>query len=125
MLHLLDPQVYPLDGLADFKQRVSLRQEIAECMLSLTESESNFFLEQAIEELGDLLSSDNEVQLLRLKLTELIQNDVAEDDPTRLALIRSIRTHVSDVWRLHRRILRNRRTSSSVRRQLVRAFSDN
>lgn len=65
MLHLLDPQVYPLNSLDSFKERVRLRQEIAECMLSLTETESNFFLADGLEDLGNLLTQDAEFQSLR------------------------------------------------------------
>jgi ATP-dependent helicase HepA len=113
MLHLLDPQVYPLNSLDQFKQRVRMRQEIAECMLSLNENESNFFLSETMEELGDLLAGDAAFQSLRKKLAVLIEADIDEDHPERVILIRAIRTHVSDMWRLHRRILRNRRTNDT------------
>ncbi len=113
MLHLLDPQIYPLDSLHSFKERVRLRQEIAECMLSLTETESNLFLTDTLEELGGLLTQDSEFQTLRSQLTKLLENDVTEDDPNRNSLIRAIRTHVSDMWRLHRRILRSRRNEQT------------
>ena len=113
MLHLLDPQVYPLDSLDSFKERVRLRQEIAECMLSLTETESNFFLADALEDLGNLLTQDAEFQSLRAELVKLLEDDVAEDDSKRNELICAIRTHVSDMWRLHRRILRSRRTEQT------------
>lgn len=113
MLHLLDPQVYPLDSLEAFKERVRIRQEIAECMLSLSESESNYFILDALEELGRLLVNDTEFQDICNKLVVLIEKGIAEDDLDRNALIRSIRSHVSDVWQLHRRILRNRRTEQT------------
>ena len=113
MLHLLDPQVYPLDSLNAFKQRVELRQEIAERMLDLREDESNFFLGDTLEVLGELLSEDREFQVLRQQLAKLVEQDVDEKDTRRVELIRSIRTHVSDMWRLHRRILRSRRTDST------------
>ena len=113
MLHLLDPQVYSLDSLEDFKERVRIRQEIAECMLSLSASESNYFISDALEELKRLLVNDSEFQELSNKLVVLIEKGIAEDDPDRNALIRSIRSHVSDVWQLHRRILRNRRTEQT------------
>jgi ATP-dependent helicase HepA len=109
MLHLLDPQVYSLDSLDLFKERVQFRQEIAECMLSLTETESNSFVSDALNELDAILTDDVEFQSLRVRLLELIEDDISEDDPKRLSLIRSIRSHVSDIWRLHRRILRSRR----------------
>ena len=113
MLHLLDPQVYRLDSLNSFKERVRLRQEIAECMLSLTETESNLFLADTLTELGKFLIKDGEFQSLRADLVKLLEEDVAETDPDRLALIRAIRTHVGDMWRLHRRILRSRRTEQT------------
>ena len=113
MLHLLDPQVYSLNSLDEFKRRVQLRQVIAERMMDLREDESNFFLGDALEVLGELLPDDQEFQGLRHKLRDLIDNDVAEQDSQRIQLIRSIRTHVSDMWRLHRRILRSRRTDST------------
>ena len=114
MLHLLDPQVYPLDSLEHFKDRVRLRQEIAERMLDLSESESNYFLRDTLDVLGELLPKDPEFQRLRRKLGDLIGQDVDEADPGRTDLIRSIRTHINDMWRLHRRILRNRRTNSTA-----------
>jgi len=114
MLHLLDPQVYPLDSLDQFKQRVHLRQEIAERMMDLREDESNFFLGDTLEVLGDLLAEDEAFQVLRSELGELVERDVDEADSRRIELIRSIRSHVSDMWRLHRRILRNRRTDATA-----------
>jgi len=114
MLHLLDPQVYRLEQFESFKKRVQLRQQIAECMLSLSESESNFFLEQTLEELSELLIDDAEFIKLKTELLGLVQADVAEEDERRVTLIRAMRTHVSDMWRLHRRILRNRRTDETA-----------
>jgi ATP-dependent helicase HepA len=113
MLHLLDPQVYPLDSLDSFKQRVKLRQEIAERMTDLREDESNFFLGDTLGVLGELLAEDSEFQTLRKELGQLVEQDVDEQDSRRIELIRSIRTHVSDIWRLHRRILRSRRTNAT------------
>lgn len=113
MLHLLDPQVYPLDSLDSFKQRVQLRQEIAERMMDLRVDESNFFLGDTLDVLGELLADDSEFQTLRKELGQLVEQDIDEQDSRRIELIRSIRTHVSDMWRLHRRILRSRRTDAT------------
>jgi ATP-dependent helicase HepA len=113
MLHLLDPQVYPLDSLDSFKQRLQLRQEIAERMTDLREDESNFFLGDTLSVLGELLAEDSEFQTLRKELAQLVEQDIDEQDSRRIELIRSIRTHVSDMWRLHRRILRSRRTDAT------------
>jgi ATP-dependent helicase HepA len=113
MLTILDPQVYKLEDIEGFKKRVERRQEVAESMLSLSESESNFFVEQALEELSEFLVDDQEFKSLSHELLGLIGEDVDQDDARRNELVKAIRSHVSDTWRLHRRILRNRRTASN------------
>ena len=113
MLHLLDPQVYRLEDIQAFKERVRLRQEIAENLAGLRETESNYFLGDTLEVLGQILSEDKDFLTLQRRLSTLIRNDVDEKDAERNHLIRSIRSHVSDMWRLHRRIIRNRRTETT------------
>ena len=113
MLHLLDPQVYSLDGLVEFKRRIQMRQEIAERVADLREDEQNYFLADTLDALGELLADDQEFHYLRRTLACLIDDDVDEDDKQRIALIRAMRSHVSDMWRLNRRILRSRRTVTS------------
>ena len=58
MLHLIDPLLYSLDDIDLFRQRVRHRQEVAESMASLTEDESNFFLEQTLSELSQFFPDD-------------------------------------------------------------------
>lgn len=109
MLHLIDPVLYSLDDLEAFRQRVRHRQEVAEAMVSLAEDESNFFLGQTLEMLGEFFPVGDRFHDLARPLAELIEKDAAEDDPERQRLIRALRTHVSETWRLHRRLLRSRR----------------
>jgi ATP-dependent helicase HepA len=110
MLHLLDPAVYSLDDIESFRERVRHRQGVAEGMLSLTESESNYFLGNAIDDLGQFFPADQHFRDLADKTRELLGRDVAEDDPERCRLVSQLRSHVSETWRLHRRLLRNRRS---------------
>jgi ATP-dependent helicase HepA len=114
MLHLLDPEVYSLDDLDSFKKRVALRQSIAECLSDLREDESNGFIEDALRELGEILNDDKEFMSLQGALLSLVENDVDEQDADRNHLIRVIRTHLAEMWQLHRRILRSRRDDKAA-----------
>ena len=109
MLHLLDPQVHPLQDYEAFRNRVRLRQEIAECMAALDPRESNLFLTRTLDELAQLIVGDTEFDRLRTTLKMALDADVDETDPKRNEAVTAIRHHVGDMWRLHRRIIRSRR----------------
>lgn len=113
MLHLIDPLVHSLDDLDAFRQRVRHRQEVAESLVALTEDESNFFLAQTLTELGRFFPDDVRFHELRQSLSVLVEQDIAENDAERCRLIRTLRAHISETWRLHRRLLRNRRSEST------------
>lgn len=113
LLHLIDPLLYSLDDIEAFRQRVRLRQEVAESMVSLTEDESNFFLGQTLAELSAFFPDDIRFHRLQQPLSQLVERDVPEEDAERCSLIRALRTHISETWRLHRRLLRNRRTENT------------
>jgi ATP-dependent helicase HepA len=115
MLHLIDPLLYSLTDLEAFRLRVTHRQEVAEAIVSLAEDKINVLLEQTLERLSEFFPVDDRFHDLRRPLSELIGRDVAEDDAERCRLIRSLRVHVSETWRLHRRLLRNRRSENRER----------
>lgn len=110
MLHLLDPATYALNGLDAFRNRVRLRQEVAELFMGMTEDQQNYFLSEQALELLRHFPEDRRLRTLVEKLTATLDEDPPEDDPQRQGAIRAIRVHVSETYRLHRRILRNRRT---------------
>lgn len=108
MLHLLDPVTYRLEDIAGFKERVRLRQEIGRLLLSFKESASPFVLKISLGKLRSLFDRDSRLIALTDRLESLLTT--AEVDLTeRGQVIRAIRTHISDTYRLHRRMLRNRR----------------
>lgn len=113
MLHLIDPLLYSLDDLAAFRQRVQHRQQVAELMSSLSEDESNFFLRQTLSDLSQFFPEDSRFHEVQATLRNLVESDVDESDAERCTLIRTLRTHISETWRLHRRLLRNRRTENT------------
>jgi ATP-dependent helicase HepA len=108
MLHLLDPVTYRLEDIEGFKERVYLRQDIGRILLSFKENAPSFVLKASIGKLRNLFTQDSRL----LALIEQFEHslNLPEANPTeRGRVIRAIRTHISDTYRLHRRMLRNRR----------------
>lgn len=109
MLSLLDPVVYPLDDLEGFRAKVSNRQGIAETVAALDPSNS-LFMDSVLDELLDRLPNDPRLSELSLALKERLLDLPDESDPEFCASVRQLRAHISETYRLNRRILRNRRT---------------
>lgn len=110
MLHLLDPITYQLDDLEGFRARVKNRQQIGRVLLSFKEGANPFVLKTNLNQLRNLFAEDPYL----LNLTDELQNCLqTKETPAALRdrMVRSIRTHISDTYRLHRRMLRNRRAA--------------
>ena len=113
MLHLLDPAMYSLDDLPAFQERVRQRQRVAEAMSALQPDEPNLFMKQAVEDIAELAPQDHRLTELAGLLMARLESDPAENDSERCRLVAHLRSHISETWRLHRRILRTRRTKDS------------
>jgi len=110
MLHLLDPANYDLDDLESFRQRVVKRQAIAEIFHSFTGDNQNFFLKQLAGELQKYFPEDRQLGRLIETALPLLDFGIPQESPERLTAIEAIRIHVSETYRLHRRLLRTRRS---------------
>lgn len=108
MLHLLDPTGYPLDGETEFRKRVSERQALAEIVASLT-PDNALYLDDALDELAIMFPDDLRLQDEAGRLRQIIVGMPSEDDPDLVSAVAVVRDHLSEVYRLHRRILRHRR----------------
>ncbi|MGK7944785.1 MAG: protein DpdE [Microcystaceae cyanobacterium] len=106
MLHLLDPDTYQLDDLDGFRERVQKRREIGQVLLSFKEGVHPFVLKKSLKTLRALFNDDT----ILLSLIEALQTQIAnkEDEGINQQIL-AIRSHISDTYRLHRRMLRNRR----------------
>ncbi|MDZ8185627.1 MAG: protein DpdE [Nostoc sp. ChiSLP02] len=102
MLHLLDPTTYRLDDLAGFRAKVESRQQIGKVLLALQEDTKPAVLKKNLQELRSLFPDDKYL----LKLVEDLEKSSEQNQ-----IIQAIRTHISDTYRLHRRMLRNRRAA--------------
>jgi ATP-dependent helicase HepA len=111
LLHLLDPAVYPLEGLDAFQLRVARRQQLADLFVAFTEDQEPFFLETMIGQLAELFPVDVRLNVMLNKLKDDLSCETAFDEARRRAAIRGVRLHLSETYRLHRRLLRNRRSN--------------
>jgi len=107
LLHLLDPTVYDLSDVDGFRERIAKRQNLADLFASFTEDQLPFFLQSSAEELAAVFPDDRRLGILVAELKPLLES---EDDEIGIReLVRRIRVHLSETYRLNRRILRNRR----------------
>lgn len=107
LLHLLDPTVYDLSDVAGFRERIAKRQNLADLFASFTEDQLPFFLQSTAEELAEVFPDDRRLGTLVAELKPLLESE--ENENGIRTLVRCIRVHLSETYRLNRRILRNRR----------------
>ena len=108
MLNLLDPVVYPLEDLDGFRAKVVTRQALAETVAALDPS-NVLMLDSVLDDLLHRLPNDSRLDELTQNLQKKLVGIPDEDDPEIIALILQLRAHISETYRLNRRILRNRR----------------
>ncbi|WP_325065498.1 protein DpdE [Sphingomonas paucimobilis] len=110
MLHLLDAATYPLGGEDAFRRKVESRQALAEIVAGLT-PENAMYLDYTIDQLAALFPDDELLQEHASDLRGVIDTMPEPDDPALIEAIGRLHAHLSEVYRLHRRILRHRRRS--------------
>lgn len=115
LLHLLDPVVYPLGDFEGFRNRLQRHQTVATLYSQFQPQEdSGSYLEEALEQLTAAFPHDVRLGQLAEELRPFLAYGTAPDAPGREELIRAIRSHVSEAYRLHRRLLRNRRADERI-----------
>lgn len=118
MLHLLDPAAYPLEQRELFRQRVRDRQAIADSMSDLSDDASPYFVQEALTSIQKYGTGDQRLS----QLCDRVRSNLNEDalSPVRIRAIRSLRFHLSEIYRLHRRLLRTHRDDALVQMLLPR-----
>lgn len=110
MLHLLDPVVFPLDDIDGFNRLIEARQMVAERVAALA-PENMLVMQADLDELLGLFSNDVQLQEHITRLKGILRQLPDEDDEVFIDALEAVRIHVSETYKLHRRILRNRRSS--------------
>ena len=108
MLHLLDPKIHHLEDLDGFRARVAKRTEVGELFFTFTEDTPAFLLGNKIDRLRELFPSDARLSGFLVQLSEALKGGQDLTGP-----IRRIRAHLSESYRIHRRMLRTRRSTAA------------
>ncbi|MYQ36376.1 protein DpdE [Streptomyces cellulosae] len=114
LLHLLDKDVYKWSEREAFEQRYNHRAELATHLYSLS-AEFHLLLPSSIDMIKELLpQEDTRFDDLAARVLELVDaegNLCAETDMEDLsARVTALQAHISETYRLHRRVIRHRRT---------------
>jgi len=110
MLHLLDPDTYKLTDQEGFRLRIEHRQALAGIVAGLT-PENVLYLDHPLDRLEKMFPDDVLLQEQSRALRAISDRMPAEDDPALVEAVGRVRAHLSEAYRLHRRILRHRRRS--------------
>ncbi|MET9218652.1 protein DpdE [Streptomyces sp. NPDC003300] len=114
LLHLLDKDLYRWDDRAAFEERYRRRQDLADGVFQL-DSYFPALLPMTIKSLRDLVPIDARFEDLAAGVLALLTDDdelVDEDQAPELGLrVERLRAHLSETYRLHRRVIRHRRAS--------------
>jgi hypothetical protein len=109
ILNLLDPVVYSLDRTEEFSNKIKNRQKLAGNVSQLVPS-NIFILDAYIADLKGMFPSDAILASACEELGKSLANGLLdENDPIFLKQLNTLKSHVSETYRLDRRILRNRR----------------
>lgn len=112
MLHLLDPDVFPLADEAAFRKRIQHRQGLAEAVAGLV-PENLLQIEVYLDDLAVRFPDDAGLGSLMDPLRAIARALPDESDPALLDALAALRAHLTETYRLDRRILRNRRRDLS------------
>ncbi|MFF9644197.1 protein DpdE [Kitasatospora aureofaciens] len=112
LLHLLDPDLYRWDDREAFERRYALRAELADSVYGLNPA-FTYLLPSTIEGIRGLLPQDARFEVLAAGVLELLdEDDDLRDEADRQQLVvrvDELRAHISETYRLHRRVIRQRR----------------
>tara|TARA_B100001123_G_C15331544_1_gene1031370 strand:- start:968 stop:4057 length:3090 start_codon:yes stop_codon:yes gene_type:complete len=116
MLHCLNPEAYSLDerGIAKFELRVRDRERLGGIFSALTTSNSNGALESLLDELQPLYPHDSQLLCLIEKVRPHVDLFASSSESERSACIRNLRKYIGENYRLHQRMLRNRRENKGL-----------
>lgn len=110
VLHLLDPVNFPLNDLDGFQRRIATRQVIAEVVAALV-PENLWGLPVELDRLKDAYGDDPILMEKVGALRAVIDTFPDEQDEHYTAALSGLKTHLIETYRLHRRLLRNRRAA--------------
>jgi ATP-dependent helicase HepA len=112
LLHLLDPVNYPLTDLTGFRRRVEMRDDLAQAMSAISTETPLRYLDEPLTQITQLLANDTVVDEIVSAARRHIAAGAEGDARNEVG---RLRIYISETYRLHRRMVRNRR-STAVKR---------
>ena len=113
LLHLLDRDLYRWDDRAGFERRYELRKDLASATYALSATFISS-LPTTIGKIAAMVPDDSGFAGLAGAALALLDSEGElrdESDATELGIrVESMRAHISETYRLHRRVIRHRRT---------------
>ena len=109
LLHLLDPVNYRLTDLDGFRRRVEMRDDLAQAMSAISAETPLRYLDEPLTEISRLLDDDPDAGDL---VAEARQHIAARAEDEARAAVSQLRIYLSETYRLHRRMVRNRRSTA-------------
>ena len=114
MLHLLDPDNFDLGDIEGFTRRVHDRERLGSIFAALVPDAPSFLLEEPLKQLRAMHPEDGRLA----DLVAAVQR--AETVDARHVAVTDVQVHVSETYRLHARMIRNRRSAIAGRGFTVR-----
>lgn len=116
MLHCLSPEAYELseEGRRRFTAQVAERELVGGWYSALTPVNSNAALEQILQSLESKFPEDQVLHSIIQKTLPLVDFFAAQDGDLRAQAIQGLRRYIGEHYRLHQRMLRNRRESQQL-----------
>ncbi|MCP4588328.1 protein DpdE [Pseudoalteromonas sp.] len=116
MLHLISPESYPLteEGVIEFKTKIKERERLGGIYQALKDTNDNSTLTDNVELLANLFPHDSNLHRMVGDILPLIDWMSEEKGEDRSNAIKGIREYLGENYRLHQRLLRNRREDPVV-----------
>ncbi|TNE90382.1 MAG: hypothetical protein EP330_08685 [Deltaproteobacteria bacterium] len=113
MLHMLDPTMYDVSDVEGFQERLRSRTELAEAFSDFHEGADPDELEEVSALFREMFPADTRLANLLDQVDDAVEGAIDVNEAARGA-VRAARVHIGETYRLHRRVLRNRRGGASV-----------
>ena len=109
LLNLLDPYAYPVGSFDQFQLRITKRRELGRALLALSRSTKPAFVARHAQRCADLLPDDRYVREIAEACISTPSNDLAQT--LLMRHVSSLRIHLTETYRIHRRLVRTRRAA--------------
>lgn len=121
MLRLLDPALYGHATVDAVRERVASRATLGRTLMALKPSLPASVINRRLTEIRDALADDDQVQAL---VDAVSSAATAQNKQAVTEAVNDLHAHVSEVHRVHRRMIRTRRTEGLVSGYRVRGRSE-